>query len=802
MIVGWIGLALAGSAAWELGGQAYWVDEALQLRSGVSTWRLEGGYVFPIEQGEQIVGGVFVTNGTWRMSMASPREARATANRLVALEGADAGALRSAVDTGTLELGVDRGWVVGIDVWEESLAEVSPVRRAPGVHLVATEDGSEEVLVTGTRLRWARRVARGLLAERSAWMRAHAFEPGALIALDRQLRALDPALQATWFAEFRTDQVLDRFVGVHDLRAPSSWLSHLDDPRGWLDPRVSSRAYAQRDGVRRDEHHEGVARRDVATRPNASLETGQRAPTDRVDRIAASATVTFDVEPGGSLISRTTADLAIEAVGAPAQVVVVQIPHVHQRAWYEHPGLEPGFGLESATLRDGTPLQLHELPLSPDPTEGRGSVRTFALALPEPLPPGASATLRLRWHDRHRYGRTLLVGPELVVDAGASTRVLQVLPEVLGAAPRGAPVELHVGVSRALPEGIQVASGEQIAGWSDDRYRWRHVRGTMGGPEVAVVAASEREQAGVYQMPRIRTVSPRRADHEGMPVRIRQLIHLSQSVFDPYPLDEVTHARLHRQWGNQLVVSPGGLVSQHDLVRGQSRPAHSQLYALALALHAQRWLALEPDELGVAFAAAGAWATWVMELVHGEEILQDYLRWQRSLAEASRGGVDLEADGVGVGRQQHGAYAGVFFLGRTLEREIGRPQLLAAFEQVFQGKVPPTWEGLQAAAENLARRELDHVFDPFVHAGLAPRIRGAIEDTPDGGCEIVLTANVPFGTLRVPVRVGPEASTIDAVVEIEEGEGRLAIEDRSGRCPGRLQIDPERVLLLERLDTL
>ncbi len=791
-MIPWLAVvAAASSETWTLGEEPWLLEEEAALGAAPSAWTFGSGLVFQVLDGERVVGAVVLGPGAWDVAFSSPREARAAANRLAVLEKVPREALEPVVERERWTQGTDRGWLVGLDVWDELAPHVVPIRRESGVTYGRSADGSEAVYVDGpSSLVVARLTAQELLADRSRWMREHAFDPDGLTDLDALQRAIDPGSPASLLVELRVDQALDRFAGVTDRRPPSRWLTHLSDPRGWLDPGVASRVYAQRDV------DGALATRDVATIHAPRTAAGRYAPPARVDLTGAGATVTWDAEPGVSLVAVTTADLRLEAVGGPSRLVVVDVPRERQLAFYDNPPLREGFELRQVALPDGTPLAHHELDFSADPDES--SFRTVAIELPEPLLPGEVVTVRLRWIDRHRYGRQFLlpIGPdqEMTVDAGASTRPVPVLPRVRGALPAAVPVDVRVGVTTALRGAGLATSGERLGQERDARYVWTTIRADtgLGAASVAVGRADESFDPAAYGLPAVRVLADPEAMHDQVPVRVRQLVHLSQSVLPPFPHPEVAYAELHGlKDGFRTVAAPAGLVTVNRAMGAPvSMPQHD-LYVLATSLHVEQWLPLDPDR-ELAFAAAGAWGSWVVGAAHGPALERRYQARFHELARPSTGSLVLGGTAMGLGTGR-GSNAGAFFVGRTLVAEIGLAGVLEAMDVLLRGGAPASWEGLRAAAENVARRDLGHVFEPFVGAAVAPTVRGEVTRT-EATCRVELRTDLPFGRLNVPVRVGG----VDVVVETRDGAGSAEV-PRDGACG--LAVDPERVLLLARLDT-
>ena len=786
--------ALAGSESWTLSESSWFVDEPVRIERELSTFELQRGYAFRIEQDGAPVGAVFVGGGAWAISFETETDAIVAANRMVVLEDADPDALRPVVSGGEpLAIGIDRGWMAGLDVWDRLEPHLLRV-QAHGGALYTERDGIDEIVVTGEmRLARARRIADEALRERTEWMRTHAFDPASLIAVDAWDGAADVLL-----ADFRTDRAWDRYAGVDTAGADQRWLSYVHEPTGALSPDRHTEVFAAVDSDR------GVDRQAVAVgRFEADAHGHRRAPV-RIDLDEAVARHALSVEPGGiAVIDEAWADLAVRSVGGDQQVLWVDVPHTHQVGFGSMYPLDNGFELLGLTLPDGTPLEAIHLPLTGSQTEGRGDERTFAVRLPEPLEAGEVATVRVGWRDRHRYGRYLTLELNKVTQTyhlGDNTNLVRALPRVRGDGGRDFRGKVEVGMPRTGGHRA-VASGDSEERWVDDA-GWRWVRSTTRsrGAVLAGGIWTLHDEPGGAHWPAVQTALRQRSRDEAKQLtrNIHKLLALYQQIFPRYPAQRTQMLELVAARGQVLIRGADrGLVGigSYEELAGM-RPAealfrdrypHYEERALAsvLAMHWLVDLGLSGEELALPEVLGPALGTSAIEAMYGAEAVEPWHEAMRRCADPSDRvvGPVLEA---GV----NGRCAGVHLMSRGLPARVGQATMNAAVADLLTGAHPATFDGLRAALEARSGEDLRGVFEPWVQGSVAPDVHVIWEYDPSGFVRGTATTNLPFGALDVPIQVGEERGWVHLI----DGRARFEI-PWEGPKPSALRIDPDDALL-------
>jgi hypothetical protein len=782
---------------------SYWIDAPVVIEEPVSRWELGRGYVFPIEGDGATVGAVFVAEGTWTVRFERASDAVVTANRLAVLEHVDPAELLSVVQTQELVQTVDRGWVLAHDAWPALLPSLRLVERSDKVLVSPAPDAAEEILVVDQNLAQARRIAEQLLEERTAWMRRYAFDPGSLLQAD----ALQADALRSRLMEFRTSQSWDRFAGDTQVGADQRWLAYLRDPSGAFDR--ESRAVVLAQGVL----NERLVRKGVARERFPAGPDGVHRSPQRVDLVTASATAVWDREGGGStLTDRVVADLQVTAVGGPARLVWVDVPHIEQQPLGAHPPLAEGWSLEGITTTEGEPLTALHLPLTSDQTQGRGPVRTYAVLLPQALAAGETLTLRVAWRDRHRYAR---IGGIQVGEGrggikgfanyglGTSTDPIPVLPRLRTHASAPGPARVRVGVRPWLAQRDRVAvSGVRTGIVDEGGYRYVETLTTTSAPAMVIGDWTEQFESARMDFPAVRSLLQNQGSEVGrqLPVEVRALLNGWGQMLPRYPAGEVQLAELAMtpyQMGLWLVgdglvpVQPAQVLGggpRGSELRTRHRTPHVERMMLATALHGHWWTAtgLAPGVGDLPRILAIVYGIKTLGARFGEEVEDEWF-YQLRIAAST------------VDHRVEGHQGAAFALGRTLTGEVSDAALYEAVDRTLQGEFPPTLDGLQAALEASTGRELDDFFDLWLRSGLAPQVSSAWSQQ-DGQVEVELVCDVPFSSLEVPVRVRGARTWSDQVVHIQDGRGVVRLP--FGEAVREVLVDPDkRLLLLRRAET-
>ena len=789
-----LGTALAGSEGWVLSESGWLVDEPFAIEREGSDFEVDRGYAFRIEDGGVAVGAVFVGTGTWEVSFETHSDAVVAANRMAVLEGADPEELRPSVDHGEpLQIGIDRGWMVGLDVWhrlEPSLLEVTQ----QGGALYGERDGIDEIVVTqDIRLARARRIADEALRERTAWMRTHLFDPASLLVVDAWDGEID-----VWMADFRTDRAWDRFAGVDTAGADQRWLSAIHEPDGALRQDLHTAVFAAVSSDR------GVDLENLAVGRHAPDDLGRRRAPERVDLVDAAARHAFRIEAGATaVIKESHVDLAVEAVGADQQVVWIDVPHTHQKTWGTEPPLTNGWRLDDLTLADGTPVEAMHLPLTGSQTEGRGSVRTIAVRLPEPLAAGEQAVLRVSWTDRHRYNRFLTLdmnGKTQVFHLGTNTNLLAALPRVRGDGGRDFRAEVEVGIQK-LGNHQSVVSGVSEERWTDEQ-GWRWVRGWTNSRRAVIAAGiwDLDDRPGGPRYPEIQTALRGRGPDAGrhMSSQIRKLVALYQQILPTFPNERIQMLELVASMGQWLIQGADegviGLGSYREMAVGMGPEAdlrrnfpHYEERAIASVL-AMHWFSdrhLAGDELALVEVVGPAMGLAAIEAQYGAEPADKWVEAMRNCADPS----DRVVGPVSKAGP-NGHCAGIHLVAQGLPNRVGRPVVNAALGRMLAGDFPATFDGFQAALEDASGTSLAGFFDIWVHGGVAPDVEVLWHHDPSGFVRGTATSNLPFGTLEFPIRI----DEVDVRIRMIDGQATFEI-PWTGPPPKKLRVDPDDALL-------
>lgn len=782
-----LGAAEAGSAGWHLTDEAWIVDEPVAIEEALGTLALDSGAVFRIrDDGGGDAGLVFVGEGTFTVRFAGRRPAAASANRLVALGGADPAELAPAVQAEALDVATDRGLVLSRSVFEA--LQPGLVRVDIGRTVVTTQgaDGLEELVVLGYSLRAARRRAERTLGARTRWMRDHAFDPADLLALD-ELDA-DVRSDERMVAELHTPGWTWHGFATDQPTATQRWLAWVRDPSGVLDPTARAAVVARTsDG----------ARRAVATEPFGTGAGGVPMPPGRVALAGAAATVQLLPSPsGGELWSASRATLRLQAQGRPTRVAVLDVPHVEQRAWGGNPPLPNAWELVEVS-GPGGPVPFRHVPLDGPERDGRGAWRTIAVQLDEVLQPGAWVDLTLVWKDQHRYRHTVELasagGQTQVFDLGTSTDLVRVLPRVRSST-AVAPVTLQTAVPERFAAHARVlASGTEARAWTRDGWSWTQAATTSAAPVVAAgrwTTKEPRDAPGVH----VHSREGFGADEADLAAATQRVLDIYGQVL-PHPAPSVDVVELAADLAaDRATETGGGMVGIHRLatVGGffgddaelAERYPHAATWDLAESLHRLWWLdALLPaSEPLVPAMMASAYATAVVGRVHGDDARAAWLQHARTQP----------------GWEEDPIASPAFVLGRSLTSVAGVPAVEQATEALLDGTHPPTMDGLEAALQEGTSRDLSPWFDVWLRTGLRPDVdvRWAVED---GIVQGEARTDLAFGALPVPVRATGPDGDVDGALELVDGRAHLSLAWPHERPPRRVVVDPNETLLLGRV---
>lgn len=784
---------------------SHWIDAPVVIEEQLSRFEIPRGYVFGVELDGQPVGAVFVADGTWTIRFERPSDAKIAANRLAVLEKVPKSDLVSVVAEQELKETFDRGYLLGNEIWSELSPKLAPVHLKGGSLLRADKGAAEEILVLDARsLTSARNIAEEVLRERVEWMRRYAFDPQSLLVADRY----QPDALHTRFGEFRTGQSWDRFAGETELTAEQPWLFYIRDPSGAFAREDRAQVLAQ--GLL----NERLVRHPVSRERFPEDSDGIHRAPQRIDLAAASATALWNREGSGlSQIATVVADLRLTAVGGPARLVWLDVPHVEQQRSGGDTPLVEKFELEKVETTDGRPLQVFHLPLTSDQREGRGYSRTYVVLLPEELEKGEVFDVRVSWSDRHRYahrggaivgygrGNTPLYAND---NLGTSTDPVLVLPRVRTHSGAGGPARIRVGVRPWVASHDKVAvSGVRTDSFLEGGYRYVESETTTTLPIMILGQWDESFDPAKMGFPAVRSLMQTQGSEvpKQIPVEVRSVLNGWKPLLPDYPAGEVQLAELFMSpYGTRLWLAGDGVVPIQPWLLRRSGPRAPELYvrnkvphlerwAVTAALHGHWWTSsgLPPGTDDLPRTVSTIYGIKTLGARFGREVEDEWFDLMRINASTADHRVD-------------GYIGGAFALGRTLTDEIGDAPLYAAIDRVLSGELPPTTDGLQQALELTTGRDLDDFFDLWLRAGLSPKVEASWKRVGDE-VHLTLESDVPFAKFAVPVRVFGPNTDRNVLVTIDGGLGSAVIPvDNDVRG---IEIDPEkRMLLLRRGDYL
>jgi len=795
-MIAWLAVAAwAGSESWVLAEPTWFIDAPIEISEPLSEWSLTGGYAFRIEEEGVAVGAMLIGDTTWKIDFETPRDALVTANRLAVLERVDPDELTDLFDTG-LSLEADRGLLLSHEIW----AQLAPNLVVVSDKGVVLDSETEEVLVTGYRSpQSARRLAERALDERMDWLRTHRHDPASLLEVERW--QADP--QPVFLAEFHTDQAWDRFAGAPTAGANERWLSYRSDPTGVSDKWVSASVFAAHglDGQKPE------IRRVLTARPFAANQRGERRPQHRVDVIGAKATHLFVPEAGSyTATSHSAAKLEIAAKGGSADVLWIDVPHVEQQPWAGEPPLMHSFELKKIAI-DGVELSPVHVPMTADQVEGRGSVRTYAVQIPT-LNPGESNTVLIEWSDLNRYAHMVqfMAVPAFgwsseVRDAGSSTNLLRALPTLRTNRAHRMPATIRVGVpADQSRRNHAIVSATDVKEWTEDPWHWIQGETTTALPSIAMGQWRMYEEAGANGAPAVQVAlrsGGGETPHE-VAVQVRQLVDLYEQVLPDYPLEQIHIAETVAEFSRpEVKLGGGGMIGIGPATTGPLRAGREaafrrrypqlELTMLAATLHGHWWVERPYAESSLIGQWAFAMGIHAVETLHGTEVGDTWRTRLRECADAPTGRIGPLTE---PGHTCEGAH---LFLG-AMAGEYGMPAILEALNGILGGEFPASYEGLEEALTAVAGDSVHDFFDVWVHTGIAPSVK--VDWTWDGKLFVDATADVPFGTFSVPLRVESGDEAIDVRIVIQDGVGELDL--ALATAPDRIRVDPDETLLLRK----
>ena len=819
-----------------LSASPHWVD-ALELPLGDSVVNLDDGLIFEVGACDtcEPVGWAYVGGATFQFPFHDRGEALGFAATLQGPGKMDAEIAGLALDALSWTETTDILLVLGQDPqWLEPLEAMPRVSQGPGNLYYVDGNGLQITIVTGIRVGASRRTASRALSKRQDQLQKVGLDPFDMIEVDATLR------QGTRRAivEARTQRDWKPFLEPAYPTLSDRWLTWVRDPTGAVDD-----AYGEVIAVHGLGPEEQPKWRPLTGVPHA-------AGTERPRITGAQANVVVaQTGAGVGLDVDITARIYLET-SAPTQLVDLAIPRRNGDFDNGFVQVAPAFKLDSVTQLDGTALPLRSM-WGPVPDTREHEVWT--VVLPEPLHPGDSLPLTVKWTQQWPAAHVLMVR-EWAYAKGSCFRmadlahpickILDRLPEVLtlGRVAAGQPVfpvvpsdhrlyeaELRVGTVAAPRWKAAIGGGtveERTVG--DGRFQVGTVRSnarvSFGDLSVDVAEAAK-------GFPEIRVLL-----HEpwsaGSPSYLRSIMNFYQTALPNYPYDELVVVQASarpfltgggdaaglaqdmgppfptvRHYPGHIVISGlrevsapaleatevASSLSGGNLQRSIDRDyPHVLERQVAEAVAADWWYLDWPQrEAWLGGALPALYRDLFTEHAWDPEILErwDHVIQQRVLASGPTDMAPIQGHNP-TWRNEVGAR----LFREGLRARIGERQLLRGLDR-FRNADVPDQAALEAALEDASGVQLDDFFDYWLVAGIRPRVEASWRR--DGNTVVVdVTTDVPFGRTEIPVDITSRKGTTTVWVEVVDGAGRDRASVR-GEVES-VQLDPNQWLPLRR----
>jgi len=784
-----------------------WFAEGTEFKDGLCHYQFDDGLFVPIlaeNNDQRVLGVVFLGEGRMRVQL-QPGEAQALGNHLVLRAGWTAEEAQALLESPTMEVPVERGLLLSTDNRVANL--LKDLDQAGASYFEVGADGADATYVVTPRAGklQAQVVARNLWPERRNLLQETGLDAGAILGLERMLteRLGQPLDKTLGIADFQTPV---RFGAVLGKKRPlgskdaDRWLTCVRDGSGLLE--LGARQVVFSHGLDdQTYHHLQVATLRESDPPQASLAPiGARVDLRAKFRIRGR----FDV--------RTQSELTLRSEVDGTQHVLLRLPRdvvVSDRWELAPPTLVDGTALEWAVL------EVDEARTSKSSISGASQVsmnprryvhHDLLVVLPKPLKAEEEISLRLDWTDRW------MLDPQ----TGPTTGLKRFLPDLL---PLGSGTRWSYALILDAPGtwGVDVvASGDTLEETQDEDTLVRGLEvGALGAlnPKIVLGKWSAYQENAAKGLPSIQALLMRGqwpGALEVFPAEVRRVMTYYDRFLPPLEVGEIEVYQDRDRPTLGLEHSGHGVVEIHQLWR----PDRSRIdkydpdvgkAMLARSIARQYWM----HEVSPAGMQDDWFATVLPEIFAGyylrningpieyrqrmkdvRELLEDPAEQVNFLVGGSAGDrFTLERGAnhslTGFSREdlvvpELERYYGLFVIGEMLRQRMGDEPFFSAMDEVFRvhrGGTATTEDFLQAWQ---ARSETDLApfFDFWIRGGLVPEIR--LEHATRqgaGGLEWVgcLSADIPFGTFDVPVRVEEEDRAHDHWVKITDGQGQLVL---------------------------
>ena len=141
---------------------------------------------------------------------------------------------------------------------------------------------------------------------------------------------------------------------------------------------------------------------------------------------------------------------------------------------------------------------------------------------------------------------------------------------------------------------------------------------------------------------------------------------------------------------------------------------------------------------------------------------------------------------------------GTYVLASMLRPRLGDPAFFAALDQFAEQHAGQTvtTEDLQTAFELTAGMDLSAFFETWIHGGAIPALSLTHTTTADGTLRGCIDSSVPMGVLDTQLWIADDSGTVEAMVQVVDGQGRFEVSPRQGDVT--IALDPEGLTLATR----
>jgi len=769
-------------------------------------------------QDRQLVGFVFLGEGTAEMNLPDPNDRRAFGNHQVRFLGADAGGLRGFVDgTEPLKVAIDRGFIM-----TASPAQLAGLNDLPPVgssSLVLVGDDTLEAL---ERKDWKQQSNRAekLFEERMDLVGGFGFTRG----------VLNDWLERTWFArganptrvyaDFHTDRrfglALDEKWGTESL-SEDQWLTSIRDDSGTSDPRLRVELIS--------------AGQNLQERTVWGTLGGLSFPTIDPDNPLTAPFPALHMEPvfaEADLRAEVSSDLFFMDVAVENKFTIKPSGGDIQRFSVSFPTAQADRDREKwkfggVTLEDGTPVTWSD----PEDEDFHKIGGTMTIVLPRPLKEGEEVTLLANWEGTWPYGNSV----ESLGSLGRSTGLQDVHP---GLSPGFAGNPWKFITRAAVPKDSKLTasvSGRTVKEWDDDE-GWHWVEATRTEEtamwaNVAIGKWINSDSPESEDMPAVRVhmFPQHRATIETFAPEMRRIISYFEGFLPKFPYREIELFQAPSGFYGFVWIAPHAMVnlqatkvysstgSGESLFRDGTPHLEAGVLAHELAHtywgHVARpvttrdfWMAETFAEIYACMYVGAAFGTDDFEVRMAnkkdtwEEVLSGTTRkhFQASLTKAYNSPFQPQVV------YEYGPYV----FQEMLRPRIGNGAFYGALDILLQDypETTLTTETFQEyfemawSSQTGKEEDLSDFWDFWIHGGFIPQEVVATYETSGGKTTGKVTADVPFGTFDVPIRIHTSKKAYEDVwVVVTDGEGDFEF---SGKVI-RVEVDPDgRILARKR----